>query len=42
MKNYKWFHRVMVRTQDFESCDPSSNLGETWKLFNTEKYMKFC
>ena len=30
MKNkYKWFHGVMVSTQDFESCDPSSNLGET-------------
>ena len=29
MKNNKWFHGVMVRTQDFQSCDPSSNLGET-------------
>ena len=29
MKNNKWFHGVMVSTQDFESCDPSSNLGET-------------
>ena len=29
MKNNKWFHGVMVTTQDFESCDPSSNLGET-------------
>ena len=42
MKNNKWFHGVMVSTQDFESCDPSSNLGETGKLFNTKKYMKFC
>ena len=24
-----WFRGVMVSTQDFESCDPSSNLGET-------------
>ena len=29
MKNNKWFHGAMVRTQDFQSCDPSSNLGET-------------
>ena len=29
MKKNKWFHGVMVSTQDFESCDPSSNLGET-------------
>ena len=29
MKNNKWFHGVMDSTQDFESCDPSSNLGET-------------
>ena len=29
MKNNKWFHGVMVSTQDFaKSCDPSSNLGE--------------
>ena len=28
MKNNKWFLGVMVSTQDFESCDPSSNLGE--------------
>ena len=30
-----WSHGVMVSTQDSESCDPSSNLGETWswKLF---------
>ena len=42
MKNNKWFHGVMVSPQDFESCDPSSNLGETCKLFNAKKYMKFC
>ncbi len=24
---------VMVSTQDSESCDPSSNLGGTWKAF---------
>ena len=29
MKNDNWFLGVMVSTQDFESCDPSSNLGET-------------
>ena len=29
MKNNKWFHGVTVSTQDFESGDPSSNLGET-------------
>ena len=29
MKNYTWFRGVMVSTQDFESCDPSSNRGET-------------
>ena len=29
MTNNKWFHGVMVSTQDFESCDPSSKLGET-------------
>ena len=29
MKNNEWFHGVMASTQDFESCDPSSNLGET-------------
>ena len=23
MKNNIWFHRAMVSTQDFESCDPS-------------------
>ena len=37
-----WIHGVMVSTQDFESCDPSSILGETWKLLNAKKYMKFC
>ena len=42
MKINNWFHGVMVSTQDSESCDPSSNLGETWKLFNTKKYMKCC
>ena len=29
MKNNKWFHGVMVSTQEFKSCDLSSNLGET-------------
>ena len=29
MKYNKWIHGVMVSNQDFESCDPSSNLGET-------------
>ena len=29
MKNNKWFHGVVVSTQDVESCDPSPNLGET-------------
>ena len=26
------FHGVMVSTQDSESCDPSSNLGGTYKF----------
>lgn len=25
----RWSHGVVVSTQDFESCDPSSNLGGT-------------
>ena len=29
MKNNKWIHGVMVSTQDFESCNPSSNIAET-------------
>ena len=29
MKNNKWFHGEIPRTQDFESWDPSSNLGDT-------------
>ena len=29
MKNNEWFHGVMVSTHESESCDPSSNLGET-------------
>ena len=29
MKNNKLILGVMVSTQDFDSCDPSSNLGET-------------
>ena len=29
MQNNKWIHGVMVSTQDFESCEPSANLGET-------------
>ena len=29
MENNKWFHGVVISTQEFESCDPSSNLGET-------------
>ena len=28
----KWFYGVMVSTQDFESCDPSLNLGRTWSI----------
>ena len=40
MKIHNWFHGVMVSTQGSESCDPSSNLGENWKLSNTKKYMK--
>ena len=27
-----WFYGVMVSTLDFESSDPSSNLGRTWYL----------
>ena len=27
-----WSHGVMVSTQDFESCDPSSNLSGTFFL----------
>ena len=30
---YLWFYGVMVSTQDFESCDPSSNLGRTYIIF---------
>ena len=26
----QWFYGVMVSTLDFESSDPSSNLGRTW------------
>ena len=29
MNNNKWFHGVIVSTQDSETGDPSSNLGET-------------
>ena len=29
LHKYQRFHGVMVSTQDFESCDPSSNLGGT-------------
>ena len=29
LKLHNWFHGVMVSTQDFESCDPSSSLGGT-------------
>ena len=28
-----WSHGVMVSTLDFESSDPSSNLGGTWLIF---------
>ena len=42
MKNNNWFHGVIVSTQESESCDPSSNIGETCKLFNAMKYMQFC
>ena len=41
MKIHNWFHGVMVSTQGSESCDPSSNLGESCVLFNAKKYMKF-
>ena len=27
---YSWFYGVMVSTLDFESSDPSSNLGRTF------------
>ena len=27
-----WFYGVMVSTLDFESSDPSSNLGRTWRI----------
>ena len=27
-----WFYGVMVSTLDFESSDPSSNLGRTWSI----------
>uniref|UniRef100_A0A182NVW0 Uncharacterized protein n=1 Tax=Anopheles dirus TaxID=7168 RepID=A0A182NVW0_9DIPT len=30
------FHGVTVSTQDFESCDPSSNLGGTSLFVNHE------
>ena len=35
-----WFYGVMVSTLDFESSDPSSNLGRTWHLDRSreEKY----
>ena len=32
MKNDTWFLGVMVSTQDFESCDPTSNLDENLKI----------
>ena len=37
------FHGVMVSTQDSESCDPSSNLGGTYKflLINYSKSNNF-
>ncbi|KHN87780.1 hypothetical protein Tcan_10021 [Toxocara canis] len=31
--DYLWSHGVAVSTQDFESCDPSSNLGGTSNFF---------
>ena len=34
---YDRIHGVMVGTQDFESCDPSSNLGGTLFFFFLEK-----
>ena len=33
-----WFHGVMVSTLDFESSDPSSNLGGTW--FREDLHLK--
>ena len=38
-----WFYGVMVSTLDFESSDPSSNLGRTWHLDRSreEKYLEF-
>ncbi len=30
-RGHKRFYGVMVSTQDFESCDPSSSLGRTFK-----------
>ena len=31
-----WFYGVMVSTLDFESSDPSSNLGRTWHLTDSQ------
>ena len=31
-----WFYGVMVSTQDSESCDPSSSLGRTFRIFDLE------
>ena len=33
---YVWCDGVMGSTQDFESCGPGSNLGESWVLNITE------
>ena len=33
-----WFYGVMVSTLDFESSDPSSNLGRTFPFFPSSKY----
>ena len=42
MNHNNWFHGGIGSTHDSESCDPSSDLGETGRLFNAKKYMKFC
>ena len=38
IKKHKWFYGVTVSTLDFESIDPSSNLGRTsFFLFWSQK-----
>jgi hypothetical protein len=36
---FKGFYGVMVSTLDFESSDPSSNLGRTFDIFLTLKFI---